>query len=501
MLQKIRRILAIIFFVLVTSLFLDFTGTMKIWFGWMAKVQFLPAILALNFAIVLALLILTLIMGRIYCSIICPLGVFQDIVIWFHGKKKRNPYTFSKSISWLRYTMLIVMIIALVAGIASLAALLEPYSAFGRMANNLFQPIYLLCNNGLAALAEHFNSYTFYHTDIWLKSLPTFIVAIITFVAIIILAWRGGRTYCNTICPVGTFLGLISRFSWFKIHINTDKCVNCGLCARNCKASCLDAKHHHIDYSRCVACGDCIGKCSSNAITFSHLPSKSIGNQQQDAKTPDNKSAVDNGKRMFLFGSAIATTTALLGQKQKKLDGGLALIANKVEPQRTTPLSPPGAISQAHFAQHCTACQLCISECPNNVLRPSTDLLHLMQPTMQYERGYCRPECTRCSEVCPTGAIHLISKAEKSSIQIGHAVWIRKNCVAVTDHVMCGNCARHCPVGAIEMVPENQDDVNAPIIPAINEARCIGCGACENLCPARPFTAIYVEGHEQHKTL
>src|SRR5574344_139800 len=223
MLQKIRRILAIIFFVLVTSLFLDFTGTMKIWFGWMAKVQFLPAILALNFAIVLALLILTLIMGRIYCTIICPLGVFQDIVIWFHGKKKRNPYTFSKSISWLRYTMLIVMIIALVAGIASLAALLEPYSAFGRMANNLFQPIYLLCNNGLAALAEHFNSYTFYHTDIWLKSLPTFIVAIITFVAIIILAWRGGRTYCNTLCPVGTFLGLISRFSWFKIHINTDK--------------------------------------------------------------------------------------------------------------------------------------------------------------------------------------------------------------------------------------------------------------------------------------
>ena len=107
-----------------------------------------------------------------------------------------------------------------------------------------------------------------------------------------------------------------------------------------------------------------------------------------------------------------------------------------------------------------------------------------------YERGYCRPECAKCAEVCPTDAIHLTSLAEKSAIQIGHAVWIAQNCIVNTDKVSCGNCARHCPTGAIQMIPKDE-----------NDERCIGCGACENLCPARPFSAIYVEGHEMHRVI
>ena len=163
-----------------------------------------------------------------------------------------------------------------------------------------------------------------------------------------------------------------------------------------------------------------------------------------------------------------------------------------------TPLTPPGSLSASNMAKRCTGCQLCVSECPNGVLRPSTDLLKLMQPTMSYELGYCRPECHRCSEVCPTGAIKPISLEEKTSTQIGHAVWVKKNCVVVTDGVECGNCERHCPTEAIQMVPMDENDELSPLIPAVNEAKCIGCGACENLCPARPFSAIYVEGHEQH---
>lgn len=124
-----------------------------------------------------------------------------------------------------------------------------------------------------------------------------------------------------------------------------------------------------------------------------------------------------------------------------------------------------------------------------------------MQPESSYERGYCRPECTRCSEVCPAGAIVKITKADKSSIQIGHAVWVKENCVPLTDGVECGNCARHCPVGAITMVPSVAGDAGSPKIPAVNTERCIGCGACENLCPARPFSAIYVEGHETHRII
>lgn len=154
-----------------------------------------------------------------------------------------------------------------------------------------------------------------------------------------------------------------------------------------------------------------------------------------------------------------------------------------------------------YVARHCTACQLCVSACPNQVLRPSADLRKLMQPEMSYERGYCRPECTKCSEVCPTGAIRPIIKVDKSSVQIGHAVWVKKNCIPLTDGVQCGNCARHCPTGAIQMVPSIPEDKDSPKIPVINVERCIGCGACENLCPARPFSAIYVEGHERHRII
>ena len=181
----------------------------------------------------------------------------------------------------------------------------------------------------------------------------------------------------------------------------------------------------------------------------------------------------------------------------KTVDGGLAAIEDKQIPARKTRLTPPGSLSAKHFAQHCTACQLCIAECPNQVLRPSQDLETLMQPVMQYERGYCRPECTRCSQLCPTGAIRPITREEKTARQIGHAVWIRKNCVVVTDGVACGNCARHCPTGAIEMVPLEDDDER--LIPVVNESKCIGCGACENLCPSRPYSAIYVEGYEVHR--
>ena len=179
----------------------------------------------------------------------------------------------------------------------------------------------------------------------------------------------------------------------------------------------------------------------------------------------------------------------------------MATITHKQKPERATPLTPAGSWSARHLAHHCTACQLCVSACPNEVLRPSTDWTKLMQPEMSYERGYCRPECTRCSEVCPTGAIRRVTKEEKSSVQIGHAVWVKKNCIPLTDGVTCGNCARHCPSGAIQMVPSDPEDEQSIRIPVVDTERCIGCGACENLCPARPFSAIYVEGHERHRTV
>jgi len=215
-LRKVRIILAAVCFALVTLLFLDFTGTLHAWFGWLARVQFLPAVLALNAGVVVALLVLTLLFGRVYCSVICPLGVMQDIFGWFGRRQKKNRYAYSPALSWLRYWMLAVFLVALVAGAGSLAALLAPYSAYGRIASHLFAPLYRWGNNLLAYFAERLDSYAFYSAEVWMKGVGTFAVAAVTFVVLGILAWRNGRTYCNTICPVGTVLGFISRYDWRK---------------------------------------------------------------------------------------------------------------------------------------------------------------------------------------------------------------------------------------------------------------------------------------------
>lgn len=503
MLRKIRITLAAIFFISVTLLFLDFTGLAHAWLGWTARIQFLPAVLALNVGVIILLVALTLLFGRVYCSVICPLGVMQDIMSWFNGRRKKKKYRFSYSpeVKWLRYGVLALFIVALVAGIGSFVALLAPYSSYGRIAANLFAPLYRWGNNLLAYFAERADSYAFYEVDVWMKNLPVFIIAVVTFIALFILAWRNGRTYCNTLCPVGTVLGFLSRFSLFRITIDQSKCVDCGLCSRRCKAACINGKEHKVDYSRCVACMDCIDTCTHGAIKFT-LRTKQ--NETKAVKVTTNnkeKDKVNGARRSFLMSSMFVATTAAIKAQEKKVDGGLAVIEDKEVPDRAIPIVPPGAVSARHFAQHCTGCQLCVSSCPNNVLRPSSGLLTLMQPEMSYEIGYCRPECTRCSHVCPTGAIKPITAEEKSSISIGYAVWIKKNCLPATAGIPCGNCARHCPSGAILMVPIDSKNPESVKIPVVNTERCIGCGACENVCPSRPFSAIYVEGKPVHSIM
>lgn len=519
MLKKIRTALALVFITCITLLFLDFTGTVHAYLGWMAKIQLLPAIMACNIAVVALLALLTFLFGRIYCSVICPLGVFQDIANWFGNKRKKNRFKFSPERFKTRTVILAVFAVLMALGIG-VAVIIAPYSAYGRMATQILSPLYKLANNALAYISERMDSYTFYEVDVWIKGVGSLVLALLTFVVIGAIAFFKGRAYCNTVCPVGTLLGFVSRFSIFRPTIDNSKCIKCKKCERNCKSSCIDIAGGKIDYSRCVSCFDCIGNCPKQAISFKNRLAKTTNsvashttnnvakdlakNETNPAADNTEKPQVDESRRKFLGVATVlaaGTLAKIHAQDSTKVEdqgeGGLAPIKDKVAPQRFGKIFPPGSKGERHLKEHCTGCGLCISACPNDVLRPGI----LVKPESSYERGYCRPECNRCSSVCPAGAILPITLAEKSSTQIGHAVWQFDLCIVNKDHVECGNCARHCPTGAIQMVSPDPNNPDALKVPVVNTERCIGCGACENLCPARPVSAIYIEGHEVHRTI
>ena len=442
-LKVIRIILAALMLLGITALLLDTTGVLRHWLGWMPKVQLLPAMMALNVAVVVAILLVTLVIGRFYCAVVCPMGIFQDLFVWAHklifGKKR--PYRYRKPANWLRYTVLVLFVLAMLVGMNSIAVLIAPYSAYARMVTGLHA-------SGLAQ---------------W--------VAIATLAVIGLMSFTMGRLWCNTICPVGSLLGLLAKHRLFGIRIDAAKCVGCRKCEHGCKAMCIDIDNKTVDHSRCVDCWNCLAQCPVGAISLG-------GKQPAESTKP-----VDDSRRKFVAGTVAVGAAMAVQAQEQKLDGGLAALMDKQVPQRKTPLKPFGSQSIKNFGTRCTACQLCVSQCPEKVLRPSAKLESLMQPELNYTDGYCRMACTRCSEVCPAGAIQPISKEEKTAISIGCAVVLKDNCIG------CGTCARHCPSAAISMVDGK---------PAVNEARCLGCGACEYYCPARPMTAIYVEGREIH---
>ena len=494
MLRKLRIALAALFLIGITLLFV---GIGHDGWGWMAKLQFLPSALALNFAVIAGILLLTFVFGRIYCSVICPMGVFQDVVLWIRrtcgkwmqdaqarrlkkqkesgtaGKPKVKQYlkrfNYVPEHKWVRYGVLVLSLVSLFVSGQMLIALIAPYSAYGRIVRSI-------CGAASGSVVP-----------------ALLITGLLTLAVICCCAWLWGREYCNTICPVGTTLSLVGRFSLFRPTIDLSKCTNCGRCGKGCKASCIDSKNHRIDYSRCVDCFDCLDNCQEGALKFRFAYGKKTESGTAKAESGETH---DSSRRAFLATTALVGT-ALAARAQDHMQGGLAPVIDKQNPERGARLVPFGAGSVKSFYDHCTACQLCVSACPNGVLRPSTDFEHFLQPQMGYEKGYCRPECTACSQVCPAGAIRPVTPDQKQTIQIGIAHVNLELCFAAQGKESCGNCAYHCPSGAIRMV----DMEGSPYrIPTVAEVHCIGCGACENLCPSRPVSAITVRGNSVHHT-
>ncbi len=496
-LKHIRTVFAVLVLLLFTFLFIDFRGVLgDKAFGPILYLQFVPSFLKFAIAGVvastgfIAVLVLTVLTGRTYCSFLCPLGIMQDGISRIGGlfKRRFRKYGYKKPYTILRYFILVMTAGILALGGVYVLTILDPYSTFGRFISYFAQPVALVINNLLASVLGKFDIYSVYRVDIKPYELAAYIVPAAFLSLVGILSFRYGRLYCNTVCPVGTLLGLLSKVSLFRIRFDEEKCTRCGRCAMACKSSCIDFLNKKVDLSRCVNCFNCIDACKENGMSYGLVRLKQ--KSEDDAGT-------DASRRGFIAGSI----ALIAGGSQLLRAQGTTPSPTKdstVKEDRLYPVSPPGSAGISIFTSRCTACTLCVNACPTNVLQPSVSeygFAGIMQPRMDFHSGFCNYDCTRCTDVCPTGAIMPLMIEAKKLTQIGKAVFIKENCIVHTEKTACGACSEHCPTKACHMVPYEGN----LLIPEVKDEICIGCGACEYACPTRPYRAIFVDGNPLHE--
>lgn len=443
-----------------------------------------PALIALGFVFII---LLTYFTGRVYCSVFCPLGIMQDAIAYIYRKIpfKRKRRKFKKALNFIRYPILGLFLVSLIFfGLLSVNWL-DPYATFGRIASDIYQPVFIFANNVISKMLTAVGIYTVQPLVMKVFSPITFFGGITMLLLILVMVIYRDRLYCNTVCPVGTILGLVSRISVFKIKINQTSCTQCGKCQVVCKANCISIKDMKVDESRCISCFNCIDSCEDNSIGYSL-------NRYRTARI---KTGTDTSKRDFLrAGLVFMGAYPMLAKAEERRRRG-----HEVCFWSRGPISPPGSLSSDHLKSNCIGCQLCVASCPTKVLQPAFleyGFTGMNLPRMKNKVGFCNFECTKCSEVCPTGAILPVTKEQKETLQIGKVEFRKRLCIVESEGTACGSCSEHCPTQAVYMVPY-KDDLT---IPEINPDICVGCGACEHACPVTdPHVAIFVAPNKVHQ--
>ena len=495
LLRRIRIVVSAVFFICFFVIFADLRHLMPAAFiNKITFLQFIPSFVkfynlkslaATGFIIIL---ILTLLTGRTYCSFLCPLGIGQDIFSRIGGRIRRKfrRYGYKNPFTVLRYSLLIITLIGTMVWGIYVISLIDPYSIFGRFMTFFARPVVVILNNKLAGILGRFDIYSISNIPVTGFRLAVYSVPAAFFVLVGTLSLTKGRLYCNMICPVGTFLGLLSKISFYRIKFDDSACTRCGRCAIGCKSSCIDFLNHDIDVTRCVDCFNCINICQDNALSYSRV--------RFDRKAIPS----DEGRRGMIVSTVLLFSGLSASSYGQEKAAPKPKKESTVKENRTFFVAPPGAGSIQDLNRLCTACSLCINACPNGVLQPSLaqyGLAGFMQPVMNYRRSFCTYNCTVCTEVCPTNALKPLVLEAKKLTQLGKASFIKDNCIVKTEKTACGACSESCPTKAVYMIPYEGN----LLIPEVNNDICIGCGHCEFSCPTTPYKAIFVDGNEVHK--
>jgi len=492
-LKKVRVVVAIVFLLSVSFLFLDFGNIFPSGLHtFLVSTQLAPSLIRTLILFSSAsiglffVLLLTFLFGRVYCSTICPLGILQDITIRISKRlNRRRRFQFKKPFYTIHYIIFIFTVVLAFFGSMILLNLFEPFSNYGRILANLVGPSFILANNTLVDILGLFGIFFLFQIPLLHVNIISVIASLFFLSLILYLSYYHGRLFCNLLCPAGALLGIISRFSIFRIVIDENNCKECGLCERVCKANCINSDSKEIDFAACVGCFNCIDACPTVGMSY----------EGRWKKSSNILPIVDEGRRKVLKTYILPALGLLLPEINK--DSSVGINQMRFDESHRYPISPPGSISVDHFSSRCTACHLCISSCPTQVLFPSFldyGIAGIFQPKMNYTASYCNFDCVICGQVCPTGAILPLDINIKKQVQIGKAYFAKDDCIVVTKKRDCGACSEHCPTKAVKMVPYEQ----RLVVPEVDDKICIGCGACEHACPTQPRKAIYVNSNPVH---
>jgi polyferredoxin len=466
---------------------------------------------------------LTLIFGRVFCGWICPFGTLHHFFAWIWpsnkgrgGKRIAANKTYPRQ--RVKYYLLYAFLAAALAG-SAIGGALDPIcimvrsvglaaipfaqrvtgSAHTAVQDHAPRSVVSIADNTEDYLAHSvWQSKPFYYHHTWLIGM--------LFVAIIVMNRFIPRFWCRVLCPLGAFLGVLSRYALFGMEKDNAKCTDCNLCLLHCQGA--DSPQGGVKWRQdeCHMCLNCETACPEDVIKFRFLPNRK-----------NTITAPDTNRRTALASAAAGAALLPLARVADTLDVNYD----------SRVIRPPGSVPEQEFLERCIRCAECMKVCPNDALHPAlleAGIEGMWTPILIPRIGYCEPSCVLCGQVCPTGAIQKITEEQKlgvgqKPISIGTAFYDQGRCLPWAMGTPCIVCEEFCPTSPKAIWVEEVDaPKRLPVFsangappkmesvhlqrPHVDPSLCIGCGACEKVCPVQDKPAVYVTsvGESRSKT-